>query len=46
MVDVGRSRKECAEFIAAEGSRNAFSLSTEGAQLDLALHQLDGDSKL
>lgn len=29
MVDIDQSRKECAEFIAAEGSRNAFTLSVD-----------------
>ncbi|KXN91649.1 Autophagy-related protein 22 [Leucoagaricus sp. SymC.cos] len=29
MIDVDRSRVECAEFIAAEGSRNAFTLSRD-----------------
>ncbi|KAF5359548.1 hypothetical protein D9756_003285 [Leucocoprinus leucothites] len=29
MIDIDRSRKECAEFIAAEGSRNAFSLDVQ-----------------
>ncbi|KAF9453504.1 hypothetical protein P691DRAFT_771473 [Macrolepiota fuliginosa MF-IS2] len=34
MVDVDRSRVECAEFIIAEGSRKAFSLPTKEVPLD------------
>ncbi|KAJ3564406.1 hypothetical protein NP233_g8317 [Leucocoprinus birnbaumii] len=47
MIDIDRSRKECAEFIAAEGSRNAFTISAEiDAQSDTPVDHSEVDSKV